>query len=325
MADTGASVAPAAPVSWRWASFVRGAVYALPAMVVGCVWPLLGIALAVGVIPVAALPLPARRRRRGVLPLVGLLSAASLLLGSLLSPRPAVAVAAMFVLGVGAGLWARAAPTGRAAMTFCLPLIGIGLSFDPAPAAVAAALIVGGSVYAGLVSLLWPQGERPAAPAAPTPDRARLLVYAFVLGAVGATAAGLGFALHLEHVGWVTGAALLVMRPAREQLLTRSVGRAISVSIGALAAALLGSVPAPPALTALAAGVAVAALAASAGSRWYVAPAFTTFVVLTLILALPGEDPARRLVERVVETGIGIGIALVLGALVPAVAGRRRA
>lgn len=321
MAD---AAVPVPPVSWRWSSFARGAVYALPAMAVGLSSPLLGLALAVGVLPVAAFPLPARRRRRGALPLVGALSAASLLGGALLSAHPVAAVTTLFVLGVGAGLWARVAPIGRMATTFCLPLIGIGLSFDPGSAALAGGLIVSGSLYAGLVSLLWPE-ERPAVvPVASAPDRRWLLGYAFVLGAVGAIAALVGFALRLEHVGWVTGAALLVLRPVRSQLLLRSTGRAISVTAGALLAAVVGSVAAPSGVTAVAAGLAVAALAGTVGSRWYVAPAFTTFVVLTLILALPGEAPAARFVERVAETGIGVGIAVVLGIFVPAVVDRVR-
>jgi uncharacterized membrane protein YccC len=65
-------------------------------------------------------------------------------------------------------------------------------------------------------------------------------------------------------------------------------------------------------------GAVIAALSATQTSRWYIAPAFTTFVALTLILQAPGERPGARFLERTIETAIGVGVALVFGALVPA-------
>lgn len=319
--------APRAPaVAWHTTGFLQGLLYALPAAVAGVFSPVLGLALAVGVLPVAALPLPPRRRARRVLPLLGALSAGCFLIGSALAAHPVAAVAAMFGLGLGLGLWARDAAAGRAATMLCLPLIGIGLSFDEfGTALIAAALMIAGSLYAWLTSLIWPEQEPapvPASPPAGAAERRMLLDYAFLLGATGATAAAVGFALDLEHVGWATAAALFVLRPSAGQLLLRSVGRAASVAAGALVAALLAGPG--PAFGAIAAAAAIGAIAATRGSRWYVTPGFTTFVVLTLILTGPGERPGARVAERVTETAVGIGIALAYGILVPVLLRRIR-
>jgi uncharacterized membrane protein YccC len=94
------------------------------------------------------------------------------------------------------------------------------------------------------------------------------LGYGCLLGAAGGSAAAIGFAADLEHVGWATAAALLVMRPGRDALVLRSIGRATSVLVGATLGGLFM-------VTEPAAGaVAVAVLAALCGlsgtqpSRW---------------------------------------------------------
>jgi hypothetical protein len=96
----------------------------------------------------------------------------------------------------------RRAPIGQIAMFFSLPMVGVGLSYSAGKAATPAALIVGGSVFACRVSMLWP--ERDPAPT---------LGYGIRLGAAGASAATIGFLLDLDHVGWACAAALLVMGP----------------------------------------------------------------------------------------------------------------
>ncbi|WEK12948.1 MAG: FUSC family protein [Candidatus Microbacterium phytovorans] len=311
---------PTHGLAWHGSAFVRGLVYALPATVAGVLDPLLGLALAVGVLPVAAFPLPRRKRARIVLALLGVVSAACFLLGSLLAPHPVIAVIALFVGGIAFGWWARDAVAGRAAMTLCLPLIGIGLSFDDFDTAVAAAvLMIVGSLYAWVVSLPWverapaPPGPAGSAAAAHQPPAG----YPLLLGLTGAMAAAIGFGLELEHVGWVTAAALFVLRPDAELMILRVIGRVASVAAGALAAALLAWCDAGPVVGVAVAALALGALAATVGSRWYVAPAFTTYIVLSLILVAPGESPGGRFIERVGETGVGIGVAVVIGILLP--------
>lgn len=130
--------------------------------------------------------------------------------------------------------------------------------------------------------------------------------------------------LDLEHVGWACAAALLVMRPAAEMQRLRSVGRIIAVAIGALAA--IGLVRLSPAawVYSVAAIAALAACGATHRSRWYVTPAFTTFLVFLLLLYSRPQDAASRFDERLLETVLGVGIAYVFGLALPVLAQRQR-
>lgn len=307
-------------IAWNWSLFLLGAIYAVPAMIATPHNPTVGLGLAVGVLPVAAFTLPAARRGRRAVVIVGVVCAVCFVIGAIITQVPVLALAALFALAVVFAQWSRRGRAGLMAMILGLPLVGIGLSFDVSTAATAAALMVAGAAYAWGVSMLWPESPQPAAAPAPrgAPSRNDMLLYGVLLGAAAVSAAGIGYALNLEHIGWATGAALLVMRPAQDQLLLRSVGRAASVSLGALAAASFAELSAGGVVTALVVGVVLAALTATTASRWYVTPGFTTFVAITLILQRPGEDPAGRFWERVIETGIGVGVALLFGALVPA-------
>jgi uncharacterized membrane protein YccC len=69
------------------------------------------------------------------------------------------------------------------------------------------------------------------------------------------------------------------------------------------------------------AGLALAGMAATVGSRWYIAPAFTTFLVFLLLLYGNQDQAPRRVAERVLETLFGIGVAYVFGILVPRLRG----
>ncbi|MGB7157203.1 MAG: FUSC family protein, partial [Tepidisphaeraceae bacterium] len=148
--------------------------------------------------------------------------------------------------------------------------------------------------------------------------------YGVRLGAAGATAAAIGFLLDFDHVGWGCAAALLVMRPAVEMQRLRSAGRILAVLTGALVA--IGLVRLNPAdgWYAIAAIAAVAGAGGTHGSRWYVTPAFTTFLVFLLLLYATPHDAASRLNERVGETLLGIGLAYLYGVALPALASRAR-
>lgn len=309
-------------VSWSWSLFLLGIVLALPAVVVTPFDPSFGLALAVGVIPAAANRLAPQRARRWVTVLVGVIAAASMTFGALLTRTPWLAVTAILVLGLLAPLWATRSRAGALVVALALPLTGIGLSFtSPSAALGLGALMIAGSVYAWIVSLAWPQHVPPArAPAPPTTARAAL-GYGILLGCAGASAATIGYLLHLEHVGWVTGACLLVMRPTRSMLFLRTIGRAASVTIGALAAAGFAALSPPSAILAAAILLVLGAATATHDSRWYVTPGFTTFLALSLILHGAGESPAGRFNERTLETLLGVSIALVFGWLIPAAVG----
>ena len=89
--------------------------------------------------------------------LLGVLMGACLLVGSLLAQVPAQAVPAIFALWVGAAAVASRGRAGQIALVLAVPLIGLGLSYDdPWETVVVALLMVVGSAYACLVSLLLP-------------------------------------------------------------------------------------------------------------------------------------------------------------------------
>jgi uncharacterized membrane protein YccC len=139
-----------------------------------------------------------------------------------------------------------------------------------------------------------------------------------------ALSAGIGFALHFDHVGWATAAALLVMRPEAGVLTLRAIGRPVSVAVGAMVAIALLALPAPDWLIAVVVVLAIVAATATRGSRWYVTPAFTTFMAFLLLLAADPEQAPDRFGERLGETLLGVAAAVVFGLLVPLVQRRVR-
>jgi Fusaric acid resistance protein-like len=310
---------------WDWSVAALGAVYALPAAVVALSDRQRGIALAVGVLPGAIAGLLPRRRGRLAIVLLGAAIGVPMFLGGLLAGVPILAVASIAALGVGAAALAARFRLGTIAMTLSLPMFGVGLSYsDIGKAAGVAGLMVLGSVFACLVSMLWPERPPPTRRDPPTPTAKPTLGYGVRLGAAGATAAAIGFILDLEHVGWACAAALLVMRPSADMQRLRSAGRILAVAIGALAGAALVRVHPPAAVYSVAIIVVIAAAGATHRSRWYVTSAFTTFLVFLLLLYSEPQTATKRFNERVVETLLGVGIAYFYGLALPALAQRRR-
>lgn len=305
-------------ISWSWSMLCLGIVLALPSAIVVPFDPAFGLALAVGTIPAAVNRLAPRRSGRWSTIVVGGLAGLALFLGSLLRQVPIVAVIVLFAVGVVAPLWAGRRRLGALVMALALPVMGIGLSVSSPGGGIAiGGLMLAGSLYAWAVSLLWP--ERPAptpVPRSSAPWRTELR-YGILLGCAGAIAAATAFLLQLQHVGWVTGACLLVMRPTRSMLFIRSLGRAVSVLVGALLAALFALVSPSPGMVAIAVILVLSGATATQGSRCYITPGFSTFLALSLILTSEGGSPVGRFNERTLETLLGVGIALVFGWAVP--------
>src|SRR5262249_41109593 len=134
---------------------------------------------------------------------------------------------------------------GILAMNLCLPIMGIGFSYDVAGAVGFSLLILAGTVFGYLVSLAFKEYAAP-----PTPERAMLgkeeaRGYGYLLAPPALPTALAGFALQGDHVGWVVGAALLVIRPSHELQHVRTIGRIVAVYVGALLAAPLIAFGAP--------------------------------------------------------------------------------
>jgi len=302
---------------WSWSAAVLGAVYALPAALTTLDDVSRGFAFAVGMIPAAAIGLLPTRRARRVVAVVGALVGLSIFTGSLLGRVAWVAVVGLFVLGVAAAALARRMPRGGSLLlTLALPLVGVGVSYadDVGTAAGMAVIMLLGSVYAWLVSLAWPETTPRRRPAAPPPPGD----YGVRVGLAGSTAAAIGFAFGFDHVGWACAAALLVMRPVAEMQQLRSVGRLASVVAGAIGSILVVRSSPPVAVYSLVLIALIASLAATRGSRWYVTPAFTTFIVFVLLLYSNPQTAGSRFGERVGETALGVALAYVFGLAIPA-------
>jgi uncharacterized membrane protein YgaE (UPF0421/DUF939 family) len=316
---------PTSPgLSWDPNGLLLGAAYAVPAAVVMFNDIPRGLSLAVGTIPVAVTGLASTRRDRLRSAFLGVFVGVPILLGSTLASVPWLAVVILFLLAVAAvALARRAGRLGQIVLSLGLPMVGIGFSYDDIATGAALALImVAGSLYASLVSLLWPEFEKPmAVPASPPPPS---FDYGVRLGLAGATAAAIGFALDLDHVGWACAAALLVMRPSAEMQRVRSIGRLLSVIIGALVGIAVAHAEPPAVVYSTVIVAALALLAALHGSRWYVTPAFTTLLVFLLLLYSDPASAGHHFSERVIETFVGVGLAYLFGLAGPMVVTRWR-
>ena len=113
------------------------------------------------------------------------------------------------------------------------------------------------------------------------------------------------------------------MRPTAEMQRLRSVGRIVAVASGALAGIALVRMSPPAAVYSVAVIATVAGAAGTHRSRWYVTPAFTTFLVFLLLLYAQPETAASRFNERLLETLLGVGLAYAYGLALPALRQRR--
>ncbi|MBC3842966.1 hypothetical protein GXW82_30705 [Streptacidiphilus sp. 4-A2] len=148
-------------------------------------------------------------------------------------------------------------------------------------------------------------------------DRRVALDYGLRLGECGASAAACGLWLAPTHPGWPVAAALLVMRPAPDMQRLRSVGRVLAVLGGGGAALLLlGAHPPGWGYALICLGV-LALAAATQGSRWYVTPAYTSLLVLLLMLHADPAQAHGRFNERVTATLAGVALAYLFGLLLP--------
>jgi uncharacterized membrane protein YccC len=311
-----------AAIAWNRANALMGAVCTLPAAaVIASGDPKRGFAFAIGVLPAAVIGVLPRRRDRLKPLFVGVLFAVFIVLGSLLAQNAVVAVAGMFVVPFAAAMLAARRPLGLIGLALCAPIAAIGLSYtDVSEALGIGLLMIAGSALAALLTwLFWPETESATKPRAALMDTTQARDYGIRLGLAAAVATGIGFAINTDHVGWVAGATLFVMRPTADMQELRSWGRVASVVLGALAAVtLLHHHPGDVVLAATAVA-ALAGAAATHGSRWYVTPFFSTFIVIQLLLVSNYSAAVAqwRFWERVGLTIAGVAIAYLFGLLLP--------
>lgn len=311
-------------VAWSWSAAAVVAVAALPAAVLTASDVQAGAAATVGMLPAAAIGIAPQRRRRVALLIGGPLLGLSMTLGSLVSSTPVLALVVIFALAVGAvrlARGARGARLGGLMTVLVVPMVGIGLSYDDVATAVGlTALFTAGSTVVWLLALLVPSTPGAQRPRPPVPPAG----YGYLLGAVGVVTAGIGFALDLDHVGWACAAALLVMRPDPQLQWWRTAGRFVSVVVGAGLATTLVYLDPSALVYSVVFPVAIALAAGIHGSRLYLLPLFSTFFVIVLLGYSDLATAQSRLLERVGETALGLGVAAVIGVAGPAVVSRLR-
>ena len=282
--------------------------------------------MCIGLLPVGLAGMRPGRRGRIVAVSAGVLFAAFLLVGSAISQLAWLAVIGMFTIPVLASSAVR--PTlRRLALALLVPAVAVGLSFGEIDDALSLAwAIVIGALWMTVISLLWPE-RRPEAPVpVPAMTAGQARTWGLMLGGAAGTATLVGELASFSHVGWAPTAALLVMRPQRDLLTMRGTGRVIATFTGAVAAA--GGVALAPRATLLACavGLVLVATIATRTSRWYVASAGTSYLVLTMLLyGAPGAAVQSTFWGRVGAAFVGVGLAYVFGVLVPkALAARSR-
>jgi hypothetical protein len=310
---------------WNRRGAVYGLLLAVPGAVViatGHVRP--GVELLFGTV-VAALVgvLPSRAKRKAML-VIGLLFAVSITLGALLATEPWIAVPGIALVALASARVAAGKPFGVLAMNLCLPILGIGFSFDVRGAVGLSLLILAGTAYGYLVALAFKEYPAPARAATQPMSLEEARGYGVVLALTAFTSALAGFTLNVDHVGWVVGAALLVIRPSRELQHLRSIGRIVAVYAGALLAAPLVVFDAADWVFVVTCSAALVCLAALHTSRWYVNAAFTTFLVIVVLTYGESGTVRHFVVERTAETLIGVGIAYFFGLAVPKLFALRR-
>jgi hypothetical protein len=311
---------------WSWRNAAFGALMSSVAVVVilsGEVEN--GLYLLIGALPAAILGLPPRRSDRRRVIVIGVLFAVSVMVGSVLAQWAPVAVVGMFLMGLGAALLATRKIFGYAVLTICLPLASTGLTYHGLDESLGvSALFITGSAIAFVVALCFPEYDDPLPPEPPLLSITAAQRYGVRLGLAAAVGTAIAFYSGAEHSGWIVISTVIVMRPAAEMMKVRSAGRAVSVFVGALVAAwLLGLDLSPGPIALVGAGAIIAACATNA-SRWYITPAFTTFLILWSVLyANPtAENISYRSWERVLDTLLGVGIAYFFGLLVPTLSRR---
>jgi Fusaric acid resistance protein-like len=293
----------------------------------------LGVVFALGTLPVAMAGVPPRRKARPRLMVVGLLFGAAYALGCVIGEWPAVAVVSIVLLAAAAATLAARKPAGRVVTALALPAFALGMN-EPVPQGLLlAALFVAGCSWAALVAYCWPESAPPSGvPSAPEPapgTNARAVrVYAIGLAAAAGIGLALGFLLDLRHVAWAAAAALFIMRPQPEMLVTRAWGRVLATFAGVLGAAVVYQRGLAEIGLAVIAVAAITAMVATRSSRWYVAPAGSGLVVLLVSGVSSTKDFEVTLDDRLIGTAIGAALALTFGIALPrlvAARARRRA
>jgi hypothetical protein len=116
---------------WNWRDARFGLVIsAIPILIIVTGHVEVGLPMLIGALPAAAIGLlPTGAMRRRVV-IIGLLFGSFLMLGSFMAQCVWVAVPGMFLLALGGSLLASKSFFGMVVLNLCVPLAGVGLSYN---------------------------------------------------------------------------------------------------------------------------------------------------------------------------------------------------
>ncbi|MBC1399065.1 FUSC family protein [Listeria fleischmannii] len=309
-------------LSWNWTNAFLVFICSIPAVYVAIVTNLAaGLGLLIGLIPAAVMTLPAKRKKRVSILILGIAIGLSVFIGSALKVYFGV-IGATLALGLFAYLstvFAASKKGNPAIMFFIIPVVGIGLSITTIDAGISMMInMMSGAALAFVVSLFFPAREPVEKTAKGAPNKAAFKNFAPYYTTAIMVATVIGF--YLDHTGWIVGSVGLVMRPLRDMQEMRSIFRVISVFIGVT---LVYFVMISGASDIALVGTAVLMLVLASGlheSKIYIMPLFITYIVFTFMLVADGQRHATHwwlLSERLLWVASGVVIAYIFGLLLP--------
>lgn len=117
-------------IVWSWRDARFGAVItAIPFVAIITGYVEAGLSLLIGSLPAALIGLLPTRAQRRKLVVIGILFGIFLILGSFMAQWAWIAIPGMFLLAFGSSLLASSRRFGVIALTLCVPVAGIGLSY----------------------------------------------------------------------------------------------------------------------------------------------------------------------------------------------------
>ena len=319
-------------ITWSWDAALRGAICALPAVpVIVAVNVSAGICLALGTVLVAFIGVPAQMSMRIRAYLIAVLFAAAYALGCVVGQWPVAAVLTLSALAYVSVLITGQNPRSQLIAMLVVPGFAVGMNEPPPDGFVIAAMFLAGGLWATFVSVMWhPAPGGPDAPArfsalgSPSHDERTKRVYAICFALAVGIALAIGFAKDFQHVAWAAAACAFVMRPDPGLLASRALGRALATLLGVCAAAVCFKQGLGEAALAAVTVFTVSAMIATRASPWYVTSAGTGLLVLLMSGVSSTQQFQLSFHDRILETVVGAGLALVFGVLIPRFAGGAR-
>lgn len=248
-----------------------------------------------------------------------------LILGSILGVS---AIAAIVGLGVGsffAGRYGAKTHFGMLLPFLLLPLFTVGISVEPQRAVGIAPILLAGSLWAALVTIIWPLSSKSFASSSSSsssatpldrPDDSELKLYAIKLGIGVSIATLLVYVLNFQHVGWAPTAVAIILRPQQDLIKRRGLGRMAGTFLGILIAWLLYNIFIQGLVrAAIIGGLGALSISYRRTVLSSLPVASTAAIILLLAISetsLFSVQGLLRLIDNVIAFGIIVGLELIL-------------